>query len=158
MSTTPPVRMPEADDQSEWLRLRLELWPECPSDQQELEMGTVLADADRAAVFVSPAAAGGLAGFVEIALRSWHEGCAGSPVGKVEALYVAPTSRDQGVGAALLTAAEAWAESRGCRSIAADAALDNDAGRALHRRLGYEETGVRVRMRKNLAPRAGGAR
>jgi aminoglycoside 6'-N-acetyltransferase I len=142
--------MPEADDQAEWLRLRLELWPECPSEQQELEMGTVLADADRAAVFVSPAQAGGLAGFVEIALRSWHEGCAGSPVGKVEALYVAPEQRDQGVGAALLGAAEARAVSRGCRSIAADAAVDNEKGRALHKRLGYEETGTRVRMRKNL--------
>ena len=145
--------MPEERDQPEWLRLRLALWPDCAPDQHELEMGTVLADADRAAVFVSPAApAEGerLAGFVEVALRPWYEGCAGSPVAYVEALYVMPEERGRGVGAALLKAAEAWAAARGCRTIAADARVENDVGRALHARLGYEETGMRVRMKKRL--------
>ena len=145
--------MPEERDQPEWLRLRLALWPDCAPDQHEMEMGTVLADADRAAVFVSPAAPGEddrLAGFVEVALRSWYEGCAGSPVARVEALYVQPEERGRGVGAVLLKAAEAWAASRGCRTIAADARVENDVGRALHARLGYEETGTRVRLRKRL--------
>src|SRR5205814_2104905 len=117
-----------------------------------LEMGTLLADADRAAVFVSPAAhAERLAGFLEVALRSWLEGCSGSPVGFVEALYVAPEERGRGVGQALLEAAEAWAGERGCRVIAADARSDNEHGRALHRRLGYEESGMHVRLRKTVA-------
>ena len=153
--SAPPVRMPEERDQSEWLRLRMALWSDCAPDQHEMEMGTVLADADRAAVFVSPAApaeAEGerLAGFVEVALRPWYEGCAGSPVAYVEALYVMPEERGRGVGAVLLKAAEAWAASRGCRTIAADARVENDVGRALHARLGYEETGTRVRMRKRI--------
>lgn len=148
--TAAAVRMPELDDQPEWLRLRLALWPDCTPEQHELEMGTVLADADRVAVFVSPAAHGQLAGFVEVALRAWREGCAGSPVGYVEALYVSPTERDRGVGAALLGAAEAWARERGCGTISADVAADNDRGRSLHRRLGYEETGMRVRLRKRI--------
>lgn len=148
--TAPAVRMPELDDQPEWLRLRLALWPDCAPEQHELEMGTVLADADRVAVFVSPAPHGRLAGFVEVALRAWREGCTGSPVGYVEALYVAPEERDRGVGAALLRAAEAWARERGCGTIAADTAVDNDRGRTLHRRLGYEEAGMRVRLRKRL--------
>jgi len=144
--------MPEEGDQAEWMRLRGALWPECALEQHELEMGTVLADADRAAAFVSPAGKERLAGFVEVALRPWREECQGSPVGYVEALYVAPEERGRGVGAALLAAAEAWASSRGCRTIAADARLDNDAGRALHRRRGFEETSVRVRLRKRLEP------
>jgi aminoglycoside 6'-N-acetyltransferase I len=155
--TAPAVRMPELDDQPEWLRLRLALWPECATEQHELEMGTVLADADRVAVFVSPADRGRLAGFVEVALRAWREGCPGSPVGYVEALYVAPEQRDRGVGAALLGAAEAWARARGCAAIAADAGVENERGRALHRRLGYEETGMRVRLRKRLEPDSEGA-
>src|SRR6185503_7947774 len=130
------------------------LWPDCAPDQHELEMGTVLADADRAAVFVSPAEGERLAGFVELALRPWYEGCPGSPVAYVEALFVTPEERGRGVGAALLAAAEAWASARGCRTIAADARVDNDMARALHRRLGYEETGMRVRMKKNLDAQA----
>ena len=60
------------------------------------------------------------------------------------------TLRDRKVVFALLAAAEAWASSRGCRTIAADARVENDVGRALHARLGYEETGTRVRMRKRI--------
>ncbi len=148
--------MPEERDQAEWLRLRQALWPDCAAEQHELEMGTVLADADRAAVFVSPADGERLAGFVEVALRPWREECAGSPVGFVEALYVDPEERGRGVGDALLAAAEAWASARGCRTITADARVDNAAGRALHRRHGYEEASERVRLRKRLdAPPAG---
>ena len=148
--SSPPIRMPEERDQAEWLRLRSELWPDCASEQHELEMGTVLADADRAAAFVSPAGEERLAGFIEVALRPWREECPGTPVGYVEALYVAPEERGRGVANALLAAAEAWASSRGCRTIAADARLDNDSHRALHRRRGYEEVSQRVRLRKRL--------
>ncbi len=146
--------MPEDEDLAEWRRLRLALWPDCPPEQHELDMGTLLADADRAAVFVSPGAGERLAGFVEVALRAWREGCPGSPIAYVEALYVDPVARDRGVGATLLRAAEAWARERGCSAIAGDAAVDNDRGRALHRHLGWEEVGARVRLRKLLAVEA----
>ena len=148
--SSPAIRMPEEGDQAEWLRLRQALWPDCALEQHELEMGTVLADADRAAAFVSPADRERLAGFIEVALRPWREECPGTPVGYVESLYVAPEERGRGVGDALLAAAEAWASSRGCRTRAADARLDNDSARALHRRRGYEEVGQRVRLRKRL--------
>ena len=146
-----PIRMPEQGDQSEWLRLRAALWPECGAEQHEVEMETLLADADRAAVFVSPAPSGGLAGFVEVALRPWAEGCDSSPVGYVEGIYVTTEERGRGVGEALLRAAEAWAVDRGCREIASDARLDNAPSLSLHRRLGYVEGEVLVHLRKPLA-------
>ena len=148
--TSSPIRMPEQGDQAEWLRLRAALWPECALDAHEVEMETLLADADRAAIFVSPAPGGGLAGFIEVALRPWAEGCDSSPVGYVEGVYVDPAERGRGVGEALLRAAEAWAVDRGCREIASDARLDNAASLALHRRLGYVEGEVLVHLRKHL--------
>jgi aminoglycoside 6'-N-acetyltransferase I len=144
--------MPEEDDQAQWLVLRRALWPECDPDQHEMEMGTVLADPDRTAVFVSPAGDGRLAGFVEVALRPWAEGCDSTPVAYVEGIYVAPESRGRGVARGLLLAAEAWALQRGCREIASDARLENDASRALHAQLGYHETEVLVHLRKHLTP------
>jgi aminoglycoside 6'-N-acetyltransferase I len=148
--TAAPIRMPEQGDQGEWLRLRAALWPECAPEEHEVEMETLLADADRAAVFVSPAAGGGLAGFVEVALRPWAEGCDSSPVGYVEGVYVAPEERGRGVGEALLRAAEAWARDRGCREIASDARADNAPSLSLHRRLGYVESETLVHLRKPL--------
>lgn len=148
--SAPAVRMPEQDDQAEWLRLRQSLWPECDPDQHLVEIDTLLADADRAAVFVAAAAPGRLAGFVELALRPWAEGCDSTPVAYVEGLFVAPEQRGRGIGRALLLAAEAWAVERGCREIASDARLDNQPSRALHAQLGYEESEVLVHLRKHL--------
>ena len=143
--------MPEREDLDEWLRLRATLWPECAAEQHELEMGSVLADADRAAVFVA-AGGPGLVGFVEVAMRPWADGCDTSPVGYVEGLYVAPEARGTGVGKALLRAAEAWAADRGCREIASDTEVDNAPSRALHRSLGYEEGEVLVHFHKRIVP------
>jgi aminoglycoside 6'-N-acetyltransferase I len=151
----PAVRMPEEGDQAEWLALRRALWPECDPEQHEMEMGSILVDADRSTVFVSPARGGRLAGFVEVALRPWAEGCESAPVAYVEGIYVRPEERGRGVATALLRAAEAWALERGCREIASDARLDNDVARALHARLGYEETEVLVHLRKRLSPDTG---
>jgi aminoglycoside 6'-N-acetyltransferase I len=113
-------------------------------------MDTLLADGDRAAVFVSPAERGALAGFVEVALRPWAEGCHSSPVGYVEGIYVEPAKRGRGIGEALLRAAEVWAMDRGCSEIASDAQAANTASRSLHRRLGYVESDVLVHLRKPL--------
>ena len=145
-----PIRMPEQGDQGEWLRLRAALWPDTTRDEHEVEMETLLADADRAAAFVSPAESGGLAGFVEVALRPWAEGCTSSPVAYVECIYVAEAERGRGVGEALLRAAEAWAIDRGCREIASDARVDNTSSRSLHRRLGYAESEALVHLCKPL--------
>jgi aminoglycoside 6'-N-acetyltransferase I len=153
--SAPAIRMPEEQDQAEWLRLRYALWPECDREQHLTEIGTLLAEADRAAVFVSPAARGRLAGFVELALRPWAEGCDSSPVAYVEGIYVEPEQRGRGVARALLMAAEAWAVERGCREIGSDARLQNDASRKLHAQLGYEETEVLVHLRKRLHPGGG---
>jgi aminoglycoside 6'-N-acetyltransferase I len=147
----PGVRMPEREDEPEWLRLRLALWPECGAEQHEVDMGTLLADDDRAAVFVCPAEREGhLAGFVEIVLRPWIDGVRGGPVAVVEALFVDPAARGQGAGHALLAAAEAWATERGACAIVSDADADNQHGLDLHHRLGYEESGSRVRLQKGL--------
>lgn len=157
--TAPAVRMPEQEDFEAWLRLRATLWPEAGRDQHELEMGSILADADRATVFVAGGPAD-LLGFVEVAVRPWAEGCDSSPVGYVEGIFVAPEARGQGIGRALLCAAEAWAADRGCREMASDAPADNAVSRAVHRSLGYEEGAVLVHFRKRIVPErveAGGA-
>jgi aminoglycoside 6'-N-acetyltransferase I len=143
--------MPEQADFPAWLRLRQALWPECSLEQHELEMTTVLADADRAAVFVASGESG-LTGFVEIAMRPWADGCETSPVGYVEGIFVTPEARGTGVGRALLRVAEAWAADRGCREMASDTPLDNAIARAVHQSLGYSEGAVLVHFHKRIMP------
>ena len=65
--------------------------------------------------------------------------------GDAELLTVAvsPEARRRGVGASLVTAAGVTALVRGAASMHLEVAEDNEAARALYKKLGYEETGRR---------------
>jgi len=95
--------------------------------------------------------AGQLVGFAELSRRPYAEGCETSPVGFLEGWYVAPARRRQGIGRALVQAAEVWARGRGCREFASDALAENGLSAAAHRALGFEEVEVIRCFRKDLA-------
>ncbi len=80
----------------------------------------------------------GPAGFAEVSLRQFAEGCGSSPVGYLEGWYVTEGARGSGVGRALVDAAMAWAGEQGCREFASDAELDNTGSLAAHEKLGFE--------------------
>ncbi len=93
----------------------------------------------------------GLAGFVEVGLRSCAEGCDPSrPAGYVEGWYVVETLRRQGIGAELLAAAEDWARRYNCREMASDAQIHNQTSQQVHVALGFEEVERSVNYRKAL--------
>jgi aminoglycoside 6'-N-acetyltransferase I len=94
---------------------------------------------------------GGLCGFVEASVRPWAVNCEAMPVGYLESWYVDPDRRRQGVGRALVEAAEGWARAHGCRQMASDAELANLLSHQAHARLGYEETARLVLFKKDLA-------
>jgi aminoglycoside 6'-N-acetyltransferase I len=59
----------------------------------------------------------------------------------------------QGIGTALVHAAEAWARAAGHPEIASDTELENANGIAAHRALGYEEVERTVYFRRSLDAR-----
>jgi aminoglycoside 6'-N-acetyltransferase I len=105
---------------------------------------------DSEEVFVAERAEGGLCGFVETSVRPWADGCSHRPVGYVEGWYVDHDTRRQGIGRALIKAAESWARGKGCREMASDAELWNTLSHQAHTALGYEETARLVLFRKDL--------
>jgi len=102
------------------------------------------------AVLVCELGEGRIAGFVEIGLRNYAEGCTSSPVPYVEAWYVVPDARGIGVGAALIGAVEAWATKAGHTELASDALVDNRASERAHKALGFEEVERSIHFRKKL--------
>jgi aminoglycoside 6'-N-acetyltransferase I len=56
------------------------------------------------------------------------------------------------VARALVAEAQAWAFARGCREMASDVLLGNEASEALHRALGFVATERVVYFRKKLRP------
>ena len=145
------VRPATIGDASDWLRMRVALWPDGATDhRQEVDR---FFGGDRhlpAEVLLAVEPAGVPVGFVELSIRNIVDSCVTDRVGYLEGWYVEPGARRQGVGAALVAAAERWAVDQGCREFASDALADNDASRAAHLALGFEETGTVRNFRKHL--------
>jgi aminoglycoside 6'-N-acetyltransferase I len=144
------IRMAEGRDSAEWLRMRNALWP---ADDHADEIDAYFASGGSpllAVTFIAERAPGRLAGFIEIGLRPYAEGCESSPVPFIEGWYVDPDVRFAGVGRALVQAAESWARAEGHTEIASDVELENDGSLAAHRALGYEEVSRIVCFRRGL--------
>lgn len=145
------VRRATAADRDEWRRMRTSLWPlEASDHDDEIEAYLRAPDDAGAAAFVALRAEEGLAGFVELRLRDFAEGCTSSPVAYVEGWWVDTDSRRRGVGEALMAAAEDWARNRGLRELASDCDFDNEASLSAHLALGFDEAERVICLRKDL--------
>ena len=133
------VRNITNEDRPEWLRMRLALWPHHRVEDFLIEMDAILSDLLQP-VFVAVRADGKLGGFLEAGTRKYAEGCETSPVAYIEGWFVDEDLREQGIGKALVKAAENWARSQGLTEIASDTWLDNEISIRAHLKMGYRET------------------
>lgn len=143
------VRARVPADDPEWLRMRLALWPEDDVAAHSRGMVEWSSEPDHV-ILVAPRDGSGLRGFAEVGTRKYAEGCESSPVAFLEGWYVDADSRCNGVGAALLRAAESWARERGLTEFASDALIDNETSHRAHRALGFSEVERIVCFRKDL--------
>ena len=149
-STGVRVRPVDPEDASEWFRMRDALWPGNP-DEHRNEIARFLSRSPSGeACLVAEGTDGRLQGFAELRLRDVAEGCATAPVGYVEGIYVEEEARRHGVGRALVAAGEAWARGKGCREMASDRDLDNEASGHFHEASGFTEVVRAVHYRKVL--------
>jgi aminoglycoside 6'-N-acetyltransferase I len=148
------VRPVTPADSDAWLDMRCALWPEGSAAEHRAEVTRFFAGLLREPLqtLIAVDSAGGPVGFAELSIRSYAEDCVTDRVAYLEGWYVAPGSRRQGVGRALVLAAEEWARAQGCAEFASDALLDNVVSAAAHKALGFRET-VQLRcFRKVVDP------
>jgi aminoglycoside 6'-N-acetyltransferase I len=144
------IRELTSADRAAWARMRAALWPGESLESLAEAIDDILADAG-AWGFVAEAAGGTPAGFAEVALRKYANGCESRPVPFLEGIWVAPAFRRQGVGAQLIAHVERFLCARGYREIGSDAELHNVSSHAAHRSWGFSETERVVYFRKALA-------
>jgi len=153
--STPSIRLGQPSDLAKLATLSTALWPESPLEEHSRELALILAGKPPGilplVVFVAEASDGSLVGFLEAGLRSHADGCESShPVGYIEGWFVVESHRRQGIGAALVLAAEDWARSQGCIEIASDTQITNLLSQSAHAALGYEITERSILYRKRL--------
>jgi ribosomal protein S18 acetylase RimI-like enzyme len=125
-----------------------------PTEPKSMSAGLnrVLADpAFRALVAVCPE--GKVVGFAGFRVGPTFEGDALE--GEIVALVVDPKYRNQGSGAAIVEAGEAWAASRGASSMMLGTRGDRERAHRFYERHAYLEDGLRYR--KRLTPKNQGA-
>lgn len=131
--------------------MRGELWPAEASEhaaeiQQFLDGLNPLLNE----VLIAVNESGSPIGFAELSIRSHVDGCESLGVGYLEGWFVDAAFRRQGVGAALIYAAEDWARQLGCTEFGSDTWLDNPASETAHKSLGFEEVDRVICFRKQL--------
>ena len=94
----------------------------------------------------------GSIGFSVISIRTdYVEGADRSPTGYLEAIYVEPEYRKEGIGKKLVELGEQWCKENGCSQIGSDTWISHEKARAFHRKLGFWEEDELVHFLKNLA-------
>ncbi|HEV2162489.1 MAG TPA: GNAT family N-acetyltransferase [Stellaceae bacterium] len=145
-------------DRLVWARMRSQLWPDEILDAY-LAMIDEILGSDDAWSFIAEAA-GAAAGFAELAIRKYANGCESRPVPFLEGIWVEEQLRRRRIGARLLNHIEAFVGRRGFREIGSDAFADDRVSHAAHAAWGFTETERVVYFRKPLAksePRSRGS-
>lgn len=144
------VRTVAESDRESWLRMRQRLWPD-ENNEHAREIAKWLAGEQPEPLQVLVAERNHkLVGFAELSIRPYAEKCHTQKVAYLEGWYVEDEARKQGVGRALIEAAEDWARQQGCREFASDSVPDNQQSILAHHACGFEDAGMIRCFRKNL--------
>ena len=131
--------------------MRTSLWPDTSFEDHLRELENVRAAGLPAQTFVAVCEEGALVGFLDVGLRSHADGCnPARPVGFVEGWFVREAFRNQGIGRALMHAAEDWARAQGSVEMASDTWIDHEESQRAHAALGFEVVDRCVHFRKQL--------
>jgi aminoglycoside 6'-N-acetyltransferase I len=138
------VRPVEKADSESWLCMRQALWPESSVDEHEREIEQFFSGRanEPLAVLIADDPTSRPVGVVELSIRPYAEGCRTNRVAYLEGWFVVPEARRQGVGRALVEAAERWARTQGCSELASDTRPDNSVSIAAHRAVGFADAGL----------------
>lgn len=141
-----------AADREAWADMRCTMWEQLPRTEHLIDIDRMLADQPRNGYLASVADTP--AGFAEISIRAYGNGCTRQPVPFLEGIWVAPDRRRQGVATALIRRIVSDLTAQGHVEICSDADLDNLISHSAHGSWGFAETERVVYFRRPLGPDA----
>ncbi len=148
------IRQMGAADRTVWAGMRASLWPDETPQQHELGIDQLLEDGE-AWGFIAETPAGAVAGFAELAIRKYANGCDSRPVAFLEGIWVSEEFRRRGIGAQLVSHIGGFLAARGFHELGSDTPLDNAVSQSAHLGWGFSETERVIYFRKLLGAPAG---
>jgi aminoglycoside 6'-N-acetyltransferase I len=143
------IREMTASDTAAWAEMRQALWSFTTTEGNERDIANILAAGDMWGV-IAEGEAGAPAGFAEVALRRYANGCEESPVAFLEGIWVSPDFRRRGIADRLIAHISDILRAKGFTELCSDALLDNTVSHEAHRSWGFQETERVVYFRKSL--------
>ena len=127
--------------------MRVKLWPDPPPER--VEVGRLYAKPNYM-VWLAESDEDEVVGFLEAQTCNRADGCESDSILYIEGWFVEENFRQQGVGSALMQAAEAWAREHGIEELGSDALIDNHISHRAHKKLGFQEVDRQISYAKKL--------
>ncbi len=143
------IRAMTRTDRDAWADMRIAMWPDTTRHEHLKEIDDILGAADCWA-FIAISADDRPAGFAEVSIHKYVNGCTQSPVPFLEGIWVEPGQRRSGAATALIAEVERFFLAKGFGELCSDTFADNAVSRTAHRRWGFEETETVVFFRKSI--------
>jgi aminoglycoside 6'-N-acetyltransferase I len=126
------VRDMGAADREVWSQMRAAMWPAETAKAHGEWIDRIL-QSEAAWGFIAETPDGAPAGFAEVAIRDYANGCNSAPVPFLEGIWVRAELRRRGVGRALVAHVSCHLAARGFRELGSDSEIDNRGSHAAHR-------------------------
>lgn len=140
-----------ASDFEDWKELSLALFKEADPEEMEVELRRTVELEKYQTYFARKQERA--VGYATAAIRTdYVEGATTSPVGYLEAIYVDPQFRNQGIAQALYRRVESWCRARGCTEMGSDTWHRNVEAQEFHKRLGFRKEDILVHFYKKIDP------
>ncbi|MCB9357468.1 MAG: GNAT family N-acetyltransferase [Calditrichaeota bacterium] len=129
--------------------MRMKLWPDTCEQEQREEI-QIFGSRASYRVWVAETPDNRVVAFLEGQTCNRADGCLSERIFFIEGWWVDEEFRRQGVGHALMSAAESWAKANGCEELASDTWLGNEESHAAHLTFGFEEVDRNITYRKQI--------
>lgn len=145
------IRTIESGDAAVWSALRIAFLPEISTiSQSEVDAFFHGNNPNIQKVLVALDKTKKLVGFIELNIRTNVPGSTQPTTPYIEAWFVSPEYRGQGIGKQLIQAAEEWATQQGFQELGSDTPIRNEKSIGLHKQLGFNEIERVVCLLKRL--------
>lgn len=144
------VRKMDIDDVPVWARMRHALWGRLTIDEHVEDIRAMRESSLGVRSYIGFFETGVAAGFAEVRIRSYANGCTRQPVPFLEGIWIEPEHRRSGVGTLLIDFISRELREEGFIELCSDAGIDNIQSHLSHSAWGFEETQRVVFFRKSL--------